>query len=333
MRVWLPALRAHSGVDVFVRRLARALERAGAQATITWFPSHAELLPFLLGHTAPPPGTRIVHANSWLGHAFRRDGLPLVVTQHSASVRDRDWTRHASLAQRAYYALLVRRWEARSLAAAAAVTAVSRHVRESLERAYGATQARVIPHWVDTTTFTPVAGPRAPGPFRLLFVGNLTRRKGADVMLETARRLGPAFELRFVGLRQGPRAGLPGNVRYSPPVATEEAMADLYRWCDVLLVTSRSEGFGYAPLEALACARPVVASRAGALPEVIRDGETGLLCDPGDVDAFVRACRALATDAARLRRMGEAARQDATTRFSESAAASAYLDVYRSVST
>jgi glycosyltransferase involved in cell wall biosynthesis len=331
--VWLPALRARSGVDVFVRRLARGLERAGARATVTWFPAHCEWLPFLLGRTPPPAGAQLVHLNTWLGHAFRRWPLPQVLTLHNSCVQDHGWLDDAGLVQRAYYRSYVRWSEGRSVAAADALTAVSRFVGESLARAHPQRSAAVVYNWVDTAVFHPGPAPaRAAGPFRLLFVGNFTRRKGADLLPAIAAQLGAGFELSVAGLRapRGP-ARWPTNMVYIPPISREEDMAELYRRCDALLMPSRMEGFGYAPLEALACGRPVVATDASALPEVVRDGHTGLLCPMDDVGAFVAACRRLAADRPLYLRMSEAARADATARFSEQAAVSAYLGLYQSL--
>ena len=70
-----------------------------------------------------------------------------------------------------------------------------------------------------------------------------------------------------------------------------------------------SESFGVAVLEASACGRPVIASRVGGVPEVLRHGETGLLVPPGDTDALAKAIISLASDREKCRAMGEAGRE------------------------
>jgi glycosyltransferase involved in cell wall biosynthesis len=84
---------------------------------------------------------------------------------------------------------------------------------------------------------------------------------------------------------------------------------------DVFAMPSLSEGLGVAALEAMAMARPVVATDAGGLPESVIHGETGLLVPAGDADALAEALMALLSDRQRARAMGEAGRQRALAHF------------------
>jgi glycosyltransferase involved in cell wall biosynthesis len=77
-------------------------------------------------------------------------------------------------------------------------------------------------------------------------------------------------------------------------VVPRAELPNLYNAVDCLLFPSLYEGFGWPPLEAMACATPVVASNAASLPEVI--GEAGLLCAPGDDEGLARAMQAVLTD-------------------------------------
>jgi len=85
---------------------------------------------------------------------------------------------------------------------------------------------------------------------------------------------------------------------------------------DVFAMPSIWEGFGLVLLEAMAAARPVVASRVATIPEVVVDGETGLLVRPGDPQALAEALAQLAEDPALARQFGEAGRQRLRTNFS-----------------
>jgi glycosyltransferase involved in cell wall biosynthesis len=93
-------------------------------------------------------------------------------------------------------------------------------------------------------------------------------------------------------------------------------LAEAYRACDVFVLPSAQEGFGLVFLEAMATGKPVLAARAGAVPEVVVDGETGVLVDYGDVDALAAAILRLSRDAGLRRTLGEAGRKRFLEQFS-----------------
>jgi glycosyltransferase involved in cell wall biosynthesis len=331
MRVWFPTIRANSGADVFTQRLVDALVRRDVKAEITWFPHLAELAPWLL-----PAGRAksydLVHANSWNAFAFGAD-RPLVVTSLH-NVHDPEHVEHRSRMQKLYHDQVIRRYEEASFRRARAITTISHFSKASTKRSFGPRKITVIHPWVDTSIFSPQSSPKSRRAFRLLFVGNWSRRKGVDLLLPILERLGPGFELWIAaGLRGAPALTLPANVRLITDLPDEKAMADLYSSCDALLFPSRLEGFGYAPLEAHACGLPVVATNTSSIPEIVKHATTGFLCSDSDVEAFAEACRALADDRGLTRRMGEAGRETATQGFSEKAAIDAHIKLYAEVLT
>ncbi|HXV80844.1 MAG TPA: glycosyltransferase, partial [Candidatus Binatia bacterium] len=145
MKVWLPAIKGGSGVDIHTRRLARALERHGVRATPSWFSTHFQFVPFALSHVAPPAGVDVVHALSWSGFAFKRNHLPLVVTEQ-LDVLDPVYRRYKSAAQSLFHQVMVRRFMKKSFAAASAVTAVSRATAASLAHTVHLKTVQVIPN-------------------------------------------------------------------------------------------------------------------------------------------------------------------------------------------
>ena len=98
---------------------------------------------------------------------------------------------------------------------------------------------------------------------------------------------------------------------------------------DVFAHTPRWEGFGIVLLEAMLAELPVVATRVSAVPEIVADGETGILVEPGDADAVARALVELLRDDARRRALGEAGRRRARERFSVARMADETAAVYR----
>ena len=163
----------------------------------------------------------------------------------------------------------------------------------------------VSPRWARLST-----DPSAP-PFRVVWVGSLTSEK--DPLMAraafAAARLGSDAELRFVG--DGPlRSAVDGG---SPPgvssVGSVEDIAPHLQWAKCLVLSSRTEGLPGVVLEALGAGLPVVATDVGGVSDVVIDDETGLLVEPGDIEAMARALERLDSDPALRGRMGDAGRK------------------------
>jgi glycosyltransferase involved in cell wall biosynthesis len=329
VKVWFPTIQGGSGADIFTRRSAAALQRHGVAAEISWFHTYYQFAPFLLGGIAPPPGTNVIHAVSWSGFAFHRSRVPLIVTEQ-LDVLDRLHGPYRGFARALYHQTLIRSYTRASFRAASIVTAVSQSTAASLARILPAHSIRVIYNWVNTQTFQPRGARTAPGKrFRLLFVGNLTNRKGADLLVPIMKRLGERFELRFTsGLRDLRLPNIEANMRSIGRLTTDDELAAAYNDCDAFLFPSRLEGLPIAPLEAMACGKPVIASRASSLPEVVEDGVTGILCEPNDVGAFALACEKLSANRELTRAYGEAARERVQQLFSEEVVIPQYVALY-----
>ncbi len=175
---------------------------------------------------------------------------------------------------------------------------------------------------------TPVLGlePRS----YVLFVGTVEPRKGIDVLLDAHTALRQAHpELRLViagppGWGETPMLDGPGVV--APGRIDELTLDALYRGAAALAVPSRAEGFGLPALEAMARGCPVVASDAGALPEVVGDG--GLLVPPGDADALAAALGKILADGSLATSLGAAGHRRAAT-FTWSACTAAHIGAYQ----
>ena len=334
LTIWLPAVRAGSGADVFTERLAVALGSRGLHAIITWFPHWTELAPDARRFATPPAGVDIIHVNSAYAFAFKRKGIPLVITEHHY-ILDPAYRPYKSLAQQIYHRILIGRCLRRSYAVSDAITTDSRFTADVLSRVLGVTVTKTIPLWVDYAVFSPASGTRGTEGqrhFRLLYVGNASKRKGADVIPLLAQRLGAGFEIRCTaGLRARRQGAERDNITLLGRLTQDQLIRE-YRDCDAVLVPSRYEGFGYSALEAMACAKPVVGFRCGAIEEVVVEDETALLCDIDDLDTLEQNCRRLARDQAAVHAFGSAGRKRAVSVFSESRAIDRYLDLYRSLS-
>jgi len=156
-------------------------------------------------------------------------------------------------------------------------------------------------------------------------VANLFARKGYEVMLRALPMIvtvSPQAHYLIVGtgdadyetqLRMMVRdLGVESRVHFA---GFQESVYPCLAAMDLYVHPALMEGFGIAVLEAMAMRRPVVATTAGGLPEIVRDGETGMLVPPGDADALARAVLSLLQDSARCRRLGEAGRIRVATHF------------------
>lgn len=175
---------------------------------------------------------------------------------------------------------------------------------------------------------------------RLLCLGRLSPEKGFDLAIEAFARLRGRFaRARLVIAGVGPQEkslqqqaealGVRAAVEFAGPVRGEQ-VSQLINACTAMLVPSRCrEGFGLVAIEAAQMARPVVATRLGGLPEVIADGETGLLVEAENSAALAAAVTSLLERPADAERMGRAARRRAQERFSLEGMADAYARLYR----
>jgi dolichol-phosphate mannosyltransferase len=170
-----------------------------------------------------------------------------------------------------------------------------------------------------------------------LFVGRLESRKAPDLLLQSLAKV-PQVNCVFVG--DGPmrpaleqlatELGLDSRVAFLGYVRGPDLPA-LYSRAQLLLLPSVSEAMPLVVLEAMACGTPVLASRIAGLPTAVRDYETGLLVDPGDVGQLALAMRFLLRDQPLLQRMSDEARRTVQQRFMWSGVAAEYVCVYRSL--
>jgi glycosyltransferase involved in cell wall biosynthesis len=153
---------------------------------------------------------------------------------------------------------------------------------------------------------------------RVLFVGRLVPEKGVPLLLDTAailRERGVDIDLKIVGsgpLRAELETGviardLVDSVRLVGPVGQDELPAR-YAWADVFCLPSFSEGLPVVLMEALLCEVPVVTTAIAAIPELVRDGETGLLVPAGRPDLLADALERLAHDPQLRQQLGRAGR-------------------------
>jgi glycogen synthase len=184
---------------------------------------------------------------------------------------------------------------------------------------------------------------------KILFVGRLEKRKGIDVLLETAANLCmkyPSVEFHIVGddtiknpegetyreLFEKKHLSLCTSQVIFHGKTSEDELRQHYADCDIFVAPSRFESFGLIYVEAMMFKKPVVGCKIGGIPEVVADGESGLLVAPGQVDALQRAIDSLVNSKELRQRLGLAGRLRYEQYFTDHSMASSCVNLYGKLS-
>ncbi|MGB2695541.1 MAG: glycosyltransferase family 4 protein [Dehalococcoidia bacterium] len=211
---------------------------------------------------------------------------------------------------------------------------------ESIGREFGLApeQVDVIYDGVDTEAFRPLELPKRPNS--ILYVGNSDdRNKGARYLIEALGQLKDRLDFHLTVVdrptaemvpRLARELGIEDRVTLAGRVSHEE-LVRLYNESQLLASPSLYEGFGLPAAEAMACGTPVIATTAGAFPEVIEDGTSGVLVSPGDAHVLANAIEQVMRDSGLRRRLGQEGRRRISDHFSWRETATRTLALYQQV--
>jgi starch synthase len=300
-------------------------------------------------------GVDLVHSHTWYanlaGHvASLLHGIPHVMTTHSLEPH-RPWK-----AEQLGGGYALSSWvEQVAVESAAAVIAVSEGMRADVLSLYPAVdpaRVHVVHNGIDTDEYQmPTAAEldRVRSTYSLthpyvLFVGRITRQKGLPHLIAAAREIDPAAQLVLCAaapdtpqIAEEVRAGVAaleaerGNVRWISSAVPRADLVALLAGATVFVCPSVYEPLGIVNLEAMACSTPVVASRVGGIPEVVVEGVTGLLVEPGDEPALAAAVNELLATPEAAAAMGIAGRERAVAQFSWTSIAERTVELYQSL--
>jgi len=373
----------YGGAGIHVEYLARELRRRAQVSVHCWGsprdepgvtahqPSAAlsqpkpestalEAMSINLTMAAAVKGADIVHSHTWYanfgGHLSKLTwSIPHVVTTHSLEPL-RPWK-----AEQLGGGYAISRFcEQTAIEGADAVIAVSRGMRQDVLSCYpnvSADRVHVIHNGIDAEVYRPLHSNEALArlgidpdvPFAL-FAGRVTRQKGLHLLLASAHKINPRYQLVIVASSPDtPEIGAEvaqlaervrverGNLVWIGRFIPLEDLIHLYASATVFVCPSVYEPFGLVNLEAMACETAVVASRVGGIPEIVVEGETGYLVDyaPEDVEGFIAALAArvdeLLSDPPLAARMGKAGRERVLGHFGWPAIAARTVELYDSL--
>ncbi len=304
-----------------------------------------------LAMTAAVGGADLVHSHTWYaslaGHlSSLLYGVPHVMTAHSLEPL-RPWK-----AEQLGGGYSLSGWcERTAIESAAAVVAVSNGMAADIRACYPevpADRVRVIYNGIDADEYQPDHGRDVldrlgidPAEPSVVFVGRVTRQKGLPVLLRAAEWIDPAVQLvlcagqadtaelqaEVTGLVEHLRATRSGVI-WLPGMLAKPEVIQILSNATVFACPSEYEPLGIVNLEAMACGCAVVASAVGGIPEVVADGETGLLVPPGEPEALATAINSVIRDPGRAAALGARGRERAVAEFSWAAIAAQTAQLY-----
>jgi len=236
------------------------------------------------------------------------------------------------------YAPLTQFVIAQSDAATAVSASLAQETRELFCNQSGSVcDIEVIHNFVDTERFHPAAEPRADdAPAVAIHVSNFRAVKRVPWLVEAFAEASQGTNARLALVGDGPEE--PAAQERARALGVEDRvdfhgmrddLAELLSHADAFCLPSSTESFGLSALEAMATGTPVVATRVGGVPEVVKDGETGYLVEVDDRAGFAARLRELLTNRDQARKLGDAARADAVERFRLDVIVRRYEDLYR----
>jgi glycosyltransferase involved in cell wall biosynthesis len=291
----------------------------------------------------------IIHDNQTLGYGIllmKAFEIPIVATVHhplpidrktDIAHIDRAWERFGRIM---FYPFVMQHLVTRRMDR---VIAVSESAAEETRNAFKVPRSkiRVVHNGIDTDMFRRLDGERRERGRLVIVANTVDRKKGVIYLLRALQLLREEIDVKLTIVDRGApdneytpalvgRFGLDGSVDFTGKVSLEE-LVRYYATAEVAVVPSLYEGFGLPAAEAMACGLPVVATTAGALPEVVEDGRSGILVPPRDHYALAGAIKCLLKDEPLRRAMGEEGRRRVERNFTWEEAARKTLAVYREV--
>lgn len=292
MKIIFKVIKAGSGNDIYFERLSNALKEVNIDSVIEYYPKYFQYFPWALRFTNKKTPGDIIHSNVEYGWVFKEVGKPLYVTLHH-NVFDKEYRKYTSTAQKIFHNFIIKPNTKKSLKQATKIISVSNYTKNSFIETFGNYPIEVIYNFVDTLKYKPTKIRSSDKRFKMLFVGNLIKRKGADLLPQIMSQLdSEEYVLHYT---TGLRTKIPKsfNLPHMIPLGklSEEQLIEEYNKCNALLFPSRFEGFGYAVAEAMAFGKPVIAFNNSSISEILEGQSNCYLVENNNIENIVNTIK------------------------------------------
>ncbi len=257
-----------------------------------------------------------------------------MVTVHSW-VHDVSLHPYKSLPQALYHRWWIRSNEEKNIKQADAVICVSKYVQSNVKALTGI-DGIVIYNGVDTNRFVPSPGHHRDrnsdkDKLQLLYLGAMRHLKGIDLLPAIAENVQDIAEIRYTGTREQLLIGggsIPKNLIAVGRLNSQAEVIQALQKADALLFPSRLEGMPLAVLEAMACGLPIICSNRASLPEVVKEGANGFVCEADHIAQYVKAIENLAAHKDKILPMGEHSTARVEREFDAERMVTNYIKIY-----
>jgi len=333
--------RGKAGGDIYFKRLGLSLEKnTDIKTDLIYIPQFFEKVPFFIPlyliylkiKKINFDEYNLLHMNAEFGHFFKLKERPFFVTIHHI-VFDDQYQKYTSLLQKLFHYFWIKPNLLKTLMIADKIITVSNYTKEQVIKYFkiNPLKIKVIYNGIDIEQFRLTNNKmQNDNKIKLLFVGNLTKRKGVDLLPKIMNKLGDEYVLYYTsGLRT--KNIFKQKKMFPLGKLTQEELVKEYNKCDILLLPTRLEGFGYAVAEAMACGKPVVATNCSSLPELVENGRNGFLCEMDNIDDFVEKIKVLGKDVNLRKRMGKYNRKKILEKFNIKEMTKEYEKLYKGI--
>jgi len=331
----LPSYENYEGIPVY--RLAMRVPEGSLKAHLSYCLTHklivGQMLEILKKSAVDVLHVQCISSNGYYALIAKRTlDLPLLVTTQGERTMDA-----SQLYQRSQFMNQILR---ELLTKANYITACSKNALDDMEHYFGQSfgeRVSVIYNGVELDDFQQGGTFTHTRPY-ILGMGRLVPQKSFDILIQAFNKANIASHDLLIAGEGGDRKvleklsenlGLGERVRFLGGVNHSIAVS-LFKGCDFFVLPSREEPMGIVNLEAMVAGKAVIASRVGGVPEVVIDGETGLLVPPENVGTLAEAIKRLIYDVALREQLGAAGRLR-VERFSWDVIAKQYLEIYQAV--